>query len=76
MRTRLPDGGASFGRSTILQRSRPRLSSFSIDRGASATRSHGLRLTHRKEMTCWPVNPRVGNVKNNDPSLIEPMSVQ
>ncbi len=23
------------------------------------------------EMTCWPVSPRVGNVKNNDPSLIE-----
>ena len=24
------------------------------------------------EMICWPVSPRVGNVKNNDPSLIEP----
>src|SRR5246127_980461 len=24
-------------------------------------------------MTCWPVGPRVGNVKNNDPSLIEPI---
>jgi hypothetical protein len=24
-------------------------------------------------MTCWPVSPRVGNVKNNDPSLIEPV---
>jgi putative SOS response-associated peptidase YedK len=23
------------------------------------------------EMICWPVSPRVGNVKNNDPSLIE-----
>jgi putative SOS response-associated peptidase YedK len=23
------------------------------------------------EMICWPINPRVGNVKNNDPSLIE-----
>jgi putative SOS response-associated peptidase YedK len=23
------------------------------------------------EMTCWPVSPRVGNVKNNDPSLVE-----
>ena len=28
------------------------------------------------EMTCWPVSPRVGNVKNNDPSLIEPIGVQ
>ena len=23
------------------------------------------------EMTCWPVSTRVGNVRNNDPSLIE-----
>ena len=23
-------------------------------------------------MTCWPVSARVGNVKNNDLSLIEP----
>ena len=29
-----------------------------------------------EEMTCWPVNIRVGNVKNNDPSLIEPISAQ
>jgi putative SOS response-associated peptidase YedK len=27
-----------------------------------------------EEMTCWPVNARVGNVKNNDPSLIEPIA--
>jgi putative SOS response-associated peptidase YedK len=25
-------------------------------------------------MVCWPVSPRVGNVKNNDPSLIEPFA--
>jgi putative SOS response-associated peptidase YedK len=25
------------------------------------------------KMTCWPVSERVGNVKNNDPSLIEPV---
>jgi len=24
-------------------------------------------------MICWPVSPRVGNVKNNDSSLIEPV---
>jgi hypothetical protein len=23
------------------------------------------------EMICWPVNARIGNVKNNDASLIE-----
>jgi hypothetical protein len=27
------------------------------------------------EMVAWPVGPRVGNVKNNDPSLIEPLAV-
>jgi hypothetical protein len=26
-------------------------------------------------MICWPVNPRVGNVKNNDPSLVEPINL-
>ena len=29
-----------------------------------------------EEMTCWPVSPRVGNVKNNDPSLVGPISAQ
>jgi len=24
-------------------------------------------------MTCWPVSTRIGNVKINDPSLIEPV---
>jgi len=24
-----------------------------------------------ENMTCWPVSPRVGNIKNNDPGLIE-----
>jgi putative SOS response-associated peptidase YedK len=26
------------------------------------------------EMTCWPVSTRVGAVRNNDPSLIEPIA--
>jgi putative SOS response-associated peptidase YedK len=25
------------------------------------------------DMICWPVSARVGNVKNNDPTLIEPI---
>jgi putative SOS response-associated peptidase YedK len=25
------------------------------------------------EMICWPVSARVGNVRNNDASLIEPL---
>jgi putative SOS response-associated peptidase YedK len=28
-----------------------------------------------EEMTCWPVSTRVGNVKNNDPSLIESVAL-
>ena len=27
-----------------------------------------------EHMICWPVSPRVGDVKNNDPSLIEPLA--
>ena len=26
------------------------------------------------EMICWPVSGRVGNVENNDPSLVEPVA--
>jgi len=29
-----------------------------------------------EEIMCWPVSQRVGNVKNNDPSLVEPRSAQ
>jgi putative SOS response-associated peptidase YedK len=29
-----------------------------------------------EEMTCWPISTRVGNVKNNDPSLIETIALQ
>jgi len=28
------------------------------------------------EMTCWPVSARVGNVKNNEPSLIDRIGLQ
>ena len=27
-----------------------------------------------EEMMCWPVSAWVGNVKNNEPSLIEPIA--
>ena len=27
------------------------------------------------ERTCWPVSARVRNVKNNDPSLMEPLAL-
>ncbi len=29
-----------------------------------------------EEMISWPVSPRVGNVRNNDPGLIEPLTLQ
>ena len=28
------------------------------------------------DMICWPVSTRVGNVNNNDPSLIEPIAAE
>ena len=28
------------------------------------------------EMTCWPVSTRVGNVKNNDATLIDPIAAE
>lgn len=34
-----------------------------------------LRPYPADDMTMWPVSARVGNVKNNDPSLIEPVAL-
>ena len=34
-----------------------------------------LRPHPAEDMMCWPVSRRVGNVKNNDPSLIEPIEL-
>ena len=34
-----------------------------------------LRPYPSDEMTCWPVSQRVNSVKNNDASLIEPISI-
>ena len=34
------------------------------------------RVARADEMTCWPVSTRVGNVNNNDPSLIEPIAAE
>jgi putative SOS response-associated peptidase YedK len=33
-----------------------------------------LRPYPSDDMICWPVSTRVGNVKNNDPSLVEPIT--
>ena len=29
-----------------------------------------------EEITCWPVSTRVGNVRNNDPNLIDPIAAE
>ena len=34
-----------------------------------------LRPYPAEDMTCWPVSKAVGNVRNNDPSLIERVSL-
>jgi putative SOS response-associated peptidase YedK len=33
-----------------------------------------ILVAYAGEMVAWPVSQRVGNVKNNDASLIEPIS--
>ena len=42
--------------------------------GASPSSHNQLAPYPSDEMTCWPVSARVGNVKNNDASLIEPIT--
>jgi putative SOS response-associated peptidase YedK len=44
---------------------------------ADARRLKAMLAPYPSEgMTCWPVRSRVGNVKNNDASLVEPIAVQ
>jgi hypothetical protein len=39
------------------------------------SRKQAVAIAMSEEMTCWPVSTRVGNVRNNDPSLIEPVAL-
>jgi putative SOS response-associated peptidase YedK len=42
---------------------------------ADTARLKGLLVPYPVEgLAIWPVDKRVGNVKNNDPSLIEPVA--
>src|SRR5207237_7900622 len=41
-----------------------------------ATLKRMLASYRADRMTVWPVDKRVGSVKNNDPSLIEPISTR
>src|SRR5262245_40499941 len=45
------------------------LKTILIDRVAPGS---GLAHYPSEEMTCWPVSPRVANVKNNDPKRQSP----
>jgi putative SOS response-associated peptidase YedK len=40
---------------------------------ADAERLKSLLVPYASSMTMWPVSARVGNVKNNDAGLIEPL---
>ena len=46
--------------------------------GEEPTCAHQLKAVlapyPSEEMTCWPVSIRMDSVKNNDPSLIDPIS--
>jgi putative SOS response-associated peptidase YedK len=44
------------------------------ERAAASTLKALLAPFPSEGMTCWPVSSRVGNVRNNDPSLIEPVA--
>ena len=46
------------------------------EKTADSERLKGLLTPYPAEgMTMWPVSQRVGNVKNNDPSLVEPIAL-
>jgi putative SOS response-associated peptidase YedK len=46
------------------------------EEAAEATQLKALLAPYPADrMTCWPGSARVGNVKNNDPSLVEPVSL-
>jgi putative SOS response-associated peptidase YedK len=43
---------------------------------ADQTQLKALLAPHPSDgMICWPVSASVGNVQNNDPSLVEPIAV-
>jgi len=52
-------------------RSHPRLG----EEPADSPQLKALLISHpSEEMIAWPVSQRVGNVKNNDPGLIAPLT--
>jgi putative SOS response-associated peptidase YedK len=54
----------------------PDLASAAASRRDLAPSSKPFLAPYPSErMTCWPLGARVGNVKNNDPSLVAPITV-
>ena len=47
---------------------------WSGEEAADPEQLKALLIPYVGEMTCWPVSQRVGNVKNNDAGLIEPVA--
>ena len=56
-------------------RNAPRRGRFGSHGSTDGTQLKALLAPYpSEEMVACPVSPRVGNVKNNDPSLIEPIT--
>src|ERR1700738_144252 len=68
-------GGQSkhIERTSGCTRNAPRCGRFGSHGRRNPAQSPARTLSGR-EMTCWPVSPRAGDVKNNHPSLIEPIA--
>jgi putative SOS response-associated peptidase YedK len=43
--------------------------------GGRAAAQIAVRPYSPMKMICWPISPRVGSVKNNDPSWAEPINL-
>ena len=64
--------GKHIERTLSCIRNAPRCGRFGSDRSADGTQLKALLAPYpAEEMICWPVSPRVGNVKNNYPNVIE-----
>jgi putative SOS response-associated peptidase YedK len=62
---------ANFG----LRQKRPEVWPVWLSSGQDGTQLKALLPPYlSEEMVAWPVSPRVGSVRKNDPSLIEPIA--
>jgi hypothetical protein len=67
--------GKTFERTWGCARNAPRCGRLGSGRNQRTRRSSALLAPYpAEEMTCRPESARVGNVRNNDPNLIEPIA--